>query len=451
MTTIPEQVYRLIQLLNRHGYSAYLVGGWVRDSLLGKDTHDFDLTTDAHPKDLLAVLQDQPCKVLPTGIKHGTLTVIDQGLSMEITTYRIEHVYKNHRKPTAVSFTDDLSADLARRDFTMNAITYHPDSGIIDPFHGQEDIKHKLIRCVGNSEARLKEDALRILRALRFAFVLHFTIDDALQAAIQKHAGLLSCISKERIQSEWNQMLMSDTDHLLQTLRDYRVLPYITAQISVIYEVTQESKYHLYDVFTHTDIALNHTKGCSLCEKLAVFFHDIGKAACKYIDAKGNAHFPHHARQSAVIANQALHELKYSKQTIKTVCRLISSHDDYIQADEKALRRLLAKLDMDYDLAFSLIRVQYADACAKNPHYAKAQIAELKKAEGMLNNLQNAHFSIKRSDLKINGHDLLKLNYQGKQIKEALEWLYQQVIDDPSRNQREHLLALLKQRKKTQP
>ena len=446
MYELPQQVRWLLQRFEAVSHSCYLVGGCVRDFVSGRDVHDYDFATDALPEEMIHFLSEQPCQLIDTGMKYGTLIIIYQSLRMEVTTYRTEQTYDNHRTPKQFHFTDDLTADLARRDFTMNAMAYHPDSGLIDPFHGQADLHKQIIRCVGNSEQRLQEDALRILRAIRFHFTLNFSLDPACEAAVIKNASLLKHISQERIQAEFQKMLMSDCLNLLQNLRKFQVLPYIVPGIREILHITQESKWHCYDVFTHTNVALNNTSGFSFIEKLAIVFHDFGKAHCKYLDAQGNAHFPNHQAESCNMAKQALYEMKYPKQMIQEIVRLIALHDDYIQTDELHLRRLLAKLDMNYETAFSLIRIQYADACAKNPAYAEKQLQILQQAKRVLQKMKQANFSIKRSDLAVNGNDMIKLGFRNHEIKEALNWLYEQVIDQCVSNQKDALLTHLKQK-----
>ena len=444
---LPQQVRWLLQQFKAASHSCYLVGGCVRDFLSGRDVHDYDFATDALPEEMIHFLSEQPCQLIDTGIKYGTLIIIYRSLRMEVTTYRTEQAYYNHRTPKHFHFTDDLTADLARRDFTINAIAYHPDIGLIDPFHGQADLHKQIIRCVGNSEQRMQEDALRILRAIRFHFTLNFSLDPACEAAVIKNASLLKHISQERIQAEFQKMLMSDTLDLLHKLLSFQVLSYIVPGIREIVHITQESKWHCYDVFTHTDIALNNTSGFSLIEKLAVVFHDFGKAHCKHLDSQGNAHFPNHQAESCYMAKQALYEMKYPKQMIQEIVQLIALHDDYIKADEIYLRRLLAKLDMNYETAFSLIRIQYADACAKNPVYAENQLQILRQSQKLLHKIKQSGFSIKRSDLAVNGNDMIKLGYRGHEIKEVLDWLYEQVIDQCVNNQKNALLTHLKLKK----
>lgn len=446
MKQLPLQTKWLLQQFENAGFSCFFVGGCVRDYLLGRSIHDYDFTSNATPEQMRSFLSDKNCTILDIGASFGTITVIYQGLTMEITTYRIEQKYQNHRSPKQLSFTDDINADLARRDFTINAMAYHPQIGLIDPFYGLKDLKKQLIRCVGCSHQRLNEDALRILRALRFHFTLHFTLDSECEAAIIDNAYLLTDISKERIQAEFSKILMSDAENLLKTLRHYHVLEFIVPFISEIYDITQESKWHSYDVFTHTDIALNHTSGFCLTEKLAVLFHDFGKAYCKQLDAQGNAHFPQHQTKSAELAKQALYEMKYPKRMIKDICTLIALHDDYIEADELSLIRLLAKLNMNYSLAYSLIRIQYADTCAKNLVYSQTQLQKLTQAQRKLKTMEHSGFSILPSDLALNGNDLIELGLSGKQIKEALDFLYEQVIGNPQCNQKEQLIKLLKQK-----
>ncbi len=445
MNDMPKQTLWLLQQFENADYSCYFVGGCVRDFLLKRTIHDYDFTTNATPAQMIALFQHQDCKILDIGAAFGTITVIYQGLRMEITTYRIEQEYQKHRSPKQIAFSDTICDDLSRRDFTVNAIAYHPKQGFIDPFDGQSDIKNRVLRCVGSSQKRLNEDALRILRALRFHFTLGFTIEKELAAAIIHNAPLLSTLSKERIQAEFQEMLMSDADNLLQTLRSYQVLEYIVPFIKDIYDISQESKWHSYDVFTHTDIALNHTKGYTLTEKLAVLFHDFGKPFTKRIDAQGIAHFPKHQLKSREIAKEALCEMKYPKHIITECCTLIALHDDYIKPDELSLRKLLAELSMNYELAFSLIRIQAADAYAKNPLYNQAQLTELKQAEIMLSQMKATGFSVLLKDLKLNGNDLKQLGYFGSEIKTALHRLYDKVIENPSCNDKKQLLEILKQ------
>lgn len=437
---LPKQVLWLFDQFQVNGYELYLVGGCVRDMLLGRPIHDYDGATNATPDEMVQFLNPLPCKIIATGKRHGTLTILYQGEAMEVTTYRLEQAYHNHRRPDHVIFTDDLISDLSRRDFTVNAMAYHPKRGLVDPFEGQKDLKDRTIRCVGNSKKRMEEDALRILRALRLSFELPFSIDFQCEQAIKKAASLLTYISKERIRNEWNRMLLSDTKQLLRRLRNFGVLPYIIPQISLIESLSQENPWHIYDVFTHTDVALDHSKGMNLSEKLAIVFHDFGKAQCKSFDGNHQAHFYGHAQISADIAAAILHEMKYSNKLIERVVTLIAFHDYPLEPRMKVLRRFLAKLDADYELAQAVLRVQYADDCAKDRSLAAEKLAKHAACQRLLEDMKKEEGMLRRADLAINGNDLIALGYHGKQIGEWLNRLYQIVVDDPSLNQREVLL-----------
>lgn len=433
------QVLWLFDLFEQHHYEIYLVGGCVRDRILNRPIHDYDFTSNATPQEMISLLENEPCKVILTGAKHGTITVIYQDEQMEITTYRSDGVYEQHRKPKQVCFSDDLLQDLKRRDFTMNAIAYHPRLGYIDPLDGIQDCKKHIIRCVGNAKERFKEDALRILRAIRFSFQLDFTLESNCLDAIRKQAHLLNYISKERIQEEFNKMLMSNTKNTLSRLRDTQVLPYIIPTYTMIDHITQESKWHIYDVFTHSDVALNHTIGYTLEEKLAIVFHDIGKAKCKTLDEFGVAHFYKHPVVSAEIAKTSLKDLKYANKIIQKVCTLISFHDYYVLPKPKILRRFLAKLDMDFSMAYAILNVQYADDCAKNKDMAQGLLQNIEKCVALLKEMEQDKPD-RRCDMAVNGHDMLALGFQGKEIKNVLDYLYAWIIDEPSRNQKDVLI-----------
>lgn len=442
---LPYQVEWLMKQVEMHGYECFLVGGCVRDHLLGRPIHDYDLCTNATPKQMTVCLGDTSCKLIMSGVKHGTITVLYEGMTMEITTYRQEGGYERHRRPRQVSYCDDLISDLSRRDFTINAMAYHPSIGLLDPFQGQSDLKHKIIRCVGECAQRFEEDALRILRALRFSFQFDFALDPACEQAIKEKAPLLSFLSKERIKAEWDAMLNSDAPNILRRLKDAQVLPYILPELTSIYDVPQESKWHIYDVFTHSDIALNHTAGLSLEEKLAVVLHDVGKAQCKSYDARGNAHFYAHPEVSAQLAQEALTRLTYPKRVIRSVTTLIRFHDYDVQPNPKAMRRFLAHVDMDMELAQAILRVQEADDLAKHPQTAKEKLMRVRACQALLQHMKENETQLRIKDMAVNGHDLIKRGYAGKQIGDALSYLYRLVLDDPTLNDKDTLLHLLDQ------
>lgn len=438
--SLPNQVNWLFHIFAQHNKELFLVGGCVRDAYLKRAIHDYDFTTDATPEEMISMLEHENCKIIPTGIQHGTLTIIVEHLHLEVTTYRIDGESRDHRRPQGVVFTRSLQEDLARRDLTINAMAYHPSQGIIDPFHGQADCQAKLLRCVGEASKRFDEDALRMLRVLRFSFQLQFEIEETCFSAIQTQASLLKKISQERIREEFSKMLLSDAPNILQTLKAAKVLTYMLPSLQKIEHLSQETKWHLYDVFTHTDIALNHTQKYCLEEKLAIVFHDVGKADTKTIGDDGIAHFKGHAIKSVAEAKQALQTLTYAKATIQKVVLLIQYHDYFITPKASVLRRFLAHIDMDYELAYSILRVQAADDLAKNPEYATAKLINLEECHKALQEMEHQLGRLCLRDLAVDGNDMIALGFEGKAIREVLQYLYEFVLQDPNRNTHTTLL-----------
>ena len=444
---LPQEALQVIETLNAHHFDAFFVGGCVRALLLGHEVHDYDITTNAQPAQVIEIFSNI-CKVLLTGIKHGTVTLCFAPMAIEVTTYRIETEYLDHRSPNKIAFTNELRLDLARRDFTINAMAFHPSLGIIDLFDGQTDLKEKRIRCVGDPEKRLEEDALRILRAVRFSVTLCFTIDPALQFAIQKKAALLTYLSKERIRDELNRILKSKQTRLLRMLDQLFILPYLFPQLVPLRLLKQETPWHLYDVFEHTDRALDHSIGAPLPQRLALLYHDCGKAYTKTMDANGIAHFKGHASISANIAESALKDLRYDKKMIRQVTSIIYYHDTYVNTTEVDIRRFLYGIAFDYALAYDIFAVQFADNCAKNPHKAQIKNENIKQILSILHEMEKKNIRYTLHELAINGSDLLALGFQGKEIKACLEAALLQVIEDPQKNTREQLLNYIQSNKK---
>lgn len=443
MQALPTHITWILDRLHQHHYEAFLVGGCVRDMLMNRAIHDYDITTSAKPEELLQVFKGTPCKLIPTGIKHGTITILINQETVEVTTYRIEESYIQHRKPSSVTFTNNLLEDLKRRDFTMNAIAYDPIIGYIDPFSGRDDIKNRIIRCVGDAKERLSEDALRILRAIRFSFTLDFTLDSNCLLAIHALAPSLTHISKERIRSEFDKILLADHPHTLALLRSYGVLDQLFPGYSCIYEHPQPTPWHLYDIFTHTDVALTHTKAYPLESKLAIVFHDIGKPSKESFDAQGIAHYKQHALVSEKLARAYLKQLHYDNKTIDTVCTYILYHDYYVLPKRAVLRRFLSKFQNNVETALQVLDVQKADDLAKNPEKATEKVENIALCKAMILQMEAEKDMFSLKDLAINGHDLLSLGYQGKQIKDALQACYDLVLEQPSNNTKEALLRFL--------
>lgn len=441
-TNIITEFYEIRRLLQAHQAEVFLVGGCVRDMLMGREIHDYDITTSAKPEVTMKIFKEAGYQVIPTGLQHGTITVMIHKIPFEITTYRTEGTYQDHRKPDQVVFTQDLIEDLKRRDFTMNAIAYDPDLGLIDPFQGEADIRQQRIRCVGNPFERFQEDALRMLRALRFQSTLQFTIDQETWEAIQTHAHDVTYVSKERIREELNKLLMGDMKNTLQCLRDANILDKIFPNYDMIYDYEQRTPWHCYDIFRHTDIALNHTQGYPLESKLAIIFHDIGKPQCERFDEQGIAHYYKHALVSEQLAHTYLKQLTYDNRTIERVGLLIHYHDYYVTANRRVLRRYALKFHHDISFALQALDVQIADDMAKNLERSQEKINIIMKCKQLLIEMRENNDIVKPDDLKVNGYDMMQLGYQGKAVGDILRHLYSEVLDNPQNNTYDYLMQV---------
>lgn len=442
---LPDHILWILNILNTNKKEAFLVGGCVRDMLMMRPIHDYDITTNALPEEVMEIFQKYGCKVIPTGLKHGTVTVLIQEEAIEITTYRIEREYLAHRTPSSVSFTQNLYDDLKRRDFTMNAIAYHPEIGILDPYLGFEDIKQHKIKSVGDPMIRFEEDALRILRAIRFQATLHFEIEDQTKQAILTTAHLLTYISKERIRDEFEKILLGNMKNTLKTLRTYGVLPYILPGYECLYEYKQKTPWHIYDIFTHTDIALNHTESHSLACKLAIIFHDIGKPEKETFDNEGIAHYKQHALVSSEKTVDYMKQLKYDTAMIEKVKKLVLYHDYYLTENKAALRRYLVKFNNDITFALEGLSVQIADDMAKNMSLSQEKIDVIQRCIPLLKQIASEEQLPSLKTLNISGHDVMKLGFRGKMIGNILQDALLRIIDEPEMNKKETLISYIKE------
>ncbi len=433
MINQPDFVKKAIEKLNADGFEAYEVGGCVRDSLMGRKPYDWDITTSASPIETKAVFEGY--KVVETGIKHGTVTVIIDGHHLEITTYRIDGGYTDNRHPDKVSFTKKLSEDLSRRDFTINAIAFHAEKGIYDCFDGVSDIKNRIIRCVGEPDRRFSEDALRIMRALRFASVLGFEIEEETEKSIRKNAHLLKNIAAERISVELSKLLCGKNVYkVLMSFPD--VLEEIIPEIGNTVGFDQKTKYHIFDVYEHILKSTENIKPV-LHLRLAMLFHDIGKPHCFTIDENGQGHFKGHAKISYEIAEKSLGALKYDNVTKEKVLTLIKYHDAVIEDDERLIKRWLNRLTPE--VFFDLMEVKKADTLSQNPEFDRTCMIEAvsKKATEILE--RKECFSL--SALAVKGDDLLALGVpEGKKIGKALEFLLKAVTDGKCENDKQKLI-----------
>ena len=431
---LPEEVDCALSLLEGRGYEAYVVGGCVRDSLLGRAPNDWDITTSALPEEMKSVFADY--RVIETGIQHGTLGVLINGMLLEITTYRRDGEYLDNRHPSFVTFSKELSDDLSRRDFTVNAMAYHPTRGLVDLFDGRRDLDFGIIRCVGNPTKRFREDGLRILRAIRFSSVLDFFIDENTEEAVLDCAGLLSGIAAERIREELCKLICGRG--AVRVLRKYvDVIAVFFSELSSMIGFEQNTKYHCYDVFEHTLYALEHEATGDLIVRLSILFHDIGKPHCYTEDAAGG-HFKGHALISEEITGRVMHRLRFDNQSIARVRKLVLLHDLPIPAERRSVKRLMAQLS-DEDI-LRLLEIKRCDRLAHAVSFRELP-AELAQIPCIMEELrrEDACFSLKK--LAVNGKDLISLGmHSGKEIGETLQLLLEAVLDERLENDRALLL-----------
>jgi len=434
---IPEIADFIINRLEFSGYEAYLVGGAVRDMLTGSEPGDTDITTNALPEQIKAVFSDLP--VIETGIKHGTVTVVKESTPIEITTYRTEEGYSDGRHPDKVSFTGEITKDLSRRDFTVNSIAYNPRSGLVDPFSGEKDIERKIIRCVGNPETRFNEDALRILRALRFSSVLGFEIDRETAKALHKFRHLLSNVSAERIYSELGKILCGkNVKSIITEYADVLSIP--IPEIGRMIDFDQKNYHHKFDLLRHTaEVTANIPPVKHL--RLAALFHDIAKPICQSFDENSVAHYYKHPSIGAHIADDIMLRLKADNTTREKVVKLIKWHDTPIEESERIIKRKLRSIGEE--LLFDLYELQRADTLgladeyhSRLPHFEKLKEMTLKILD------QEQCFSLK--ELKINGNDISALGLKGRQIGNVLNFAVEAVIDGVCENRKEDLIKLIK-------
>lgn len=429
---LPSYVSELISVLQSNGFEAYVVGGCVRDSLLGNVPKDYDVTTNANPDEIKQCLSCY--RTIDTGIKYGTVTVISDGEPVEVTTYRIDGEYNDNRRPDNVTFTSLLKEDLKRRDFTINAMAYNEKVGLIDLFGGKDDLVNGIIRAIGDPVERFNEDGLRILRALRFASRYGFKIEEKTSSAIHSCCYLLDNIAGERIAAELNQIICGKCEDVLRKYHD--VFSVFIPQLEKCVGFEQHTKYHNKDVFEHILSTVSSIEPVKHL-RLAMLFHDIGKPDYFTIDENGTGHFKGHAKGSCDIAEQVLKKLKYDKETTKKVLELVKSHDIILENRESLIKRYLNKYGEE--LFFDVVAVHIADDFGKAPEY-QARIctynAVIDTARSII--AERNCFSLK--NLAVNGNDIKKLGYNGIQIGKILNLLLEKVIDGKCENERKLLL-----------
>lgn len=450
--TIPEKVAYIINRLMEHGYEAYAVGGCVRDTVLGRIPEDWDITTSARPEEVKQLFQ----RTIDTGIMHGTVTIMLDKEGFEVTTYRIDGEYEDNRHPKSVEFTSNLKEDLRRRDFTINAMAYNDKEGLVDCFGGLEDIRRKRIACVGNANDRFDEDALRILRAVRFAGQLGFSIEDNTRLAMKKKAENLKSISAERIRVELDKLLRSNHADLLLEAYKTNITKAVLPEFDTMLETKQNNPHHIYSVGAHVmkSICLMnewYAKQNEEDKKLhsilvwTMLLHDVGKPACKKTDKHGIDHFYGHEEVGAKMAKGILKRLKFDNYTIEYVTRLIKWHDYRAVPEEKPVRRAVSKVGTD--LIPYWFWVQRMDILSQNPSKIKEKIERLEAVETCCEKIIAEKNCLTIKDLAINGNDLINAGFEkGKQIGEVLSYLLEVVLEFPELNEKELLLAVCKRK-----
>jgi tRNA nucleotidyltransferase (CCA-adding enzyme) len=436
---LPRRVEQVLERLEKSGYEAYAVGGCVRDAMLGRIPNDWDVTTSALPEQTAACFAD--CRVVETGIQHGTVTVIFDGMPLEITTFRSDGEYQDHRHPLSVTFAARVEEDLSRRDFTVNAMAYNPRRGLVDLFGGREDLAAGRIACVGEAERRFDEDGLRILRALRFAAVLGFSIEASTANAVRRLYGLLEYIAPERIREELCKLLCGAG--AAQILREYpEVVKKILPELGECMGFDQNTQYHCYDVYEHTLHALDIAKR-DLVTRWAILLHDAGKPLCYTEDERGG-HFYGHAEKSAELAWAVMKRLRFDNATANAVVRLVEYHQRPLSAEEPSVKRLMQKMS-DEDI-LRLLEIQRCDRLACAPDHRCPNPA-LENIPAVLKQIRERGDCLSLRTLAVKGTDLMSQGIPtGKALGEILNYLLEQVVDGKLPNRRENLLAAAKKR-----
>lgn len=431
---LPQAVEEIIGQINEAGYEAYIVGGCVRDTLLHKEPNDWDITTSATPAQVKAVFK----RTIDTGIQHGTVTVMKRGQGYEVTTYRIDGAYADARHPKEVVFTPDLEEDLKRRDFTINAMAYHPDAGLVDPFGGRRDLEAHIIRCVGDAGERFSEDALRMMRAVRFAAQLNDQIEERTFEAIRELAPSIEKISAERIQSEMVKLLMSDHPEQFRTFYQCGLTAYFLPEFDRMMAAVQNNPHHCYTVGEHTIHSLSYIRA-DQCLRLAMLLHDVAKPVTRTTDERGVDHFRGHPECGGKMAGDILRRLKFDNHTIAMVKGLVAYHDRRIEPSPRAVRRALHQIGEEYFPA--LFEVRKADVMAQSGYQREEKLAAIEEGFRIYQKVKEEEQCISLKSLAVNGGDLIEAGAApGREIGVILERMLQDVIEEPSHNTKEYLM-----------
>lgn len=447
---IPEKVDEILNQLHEHGFEAYIVGGCVRDALLGREPEDWDITTSAKPEQVKQLFR----RTIDTGIQHGTVTVMMDKEGFEVTTYRIDGEYEDGRHPKEVEFTANLLEDLKRRDFTINAMAYSKEDGIVDAFDGMGDLKRKMVRCVGDAEERFSEDALRMLRAVRFSAQLDFTVEEKTKEAIVKKADTLSKISAERVRVELDKLLSSDHPERLLVGAELGITNIVLPEFDRMLATKQNHPHHKYDVGHHTIEAICRVHDIAKWEQLdkkelsmlswTALLHDVGKPDCLTVGEDGITHFYGHPKTSQEMAHHILRRLRFDNHTIHMVCHLIGYHDVRFSVKKNKMRKKINQIGVD--AMPYLFCMMEADILSQSEYQREEKLEALQQTKQMYEEILDAKECVSLQMLEVKGGDLLAEGFQkGKCIGEILQYLLEAVLETPENNEKASLLSLAKE------
>lgn len=434
---LPKKVKYIIDTLMDKGYEAYAVGGCVRDSLLGRTPQDWDITTSAKPEQVKELFRH----TIDTGIQHGTVTVMIDHEGFEVTTYRIDGEYEDARHPKEVLFTANLLEDLKRRDFTINAMAYNEQNGIVDAFDGIGDLDRGVIRCVGKAQERFTEDALRMLRAIRFAAQLGFEIEAETRDAIAELAENIAKVSAERIQVELVKLLVSSHPEELKVAYETGLTRVFFPEFDVMMDTPQQNPHHSYNVGEHTIVSLQEIPADKVL-RLTMLLHDVAKPVCRTTDEKGIDHFYGHQDKGSEMARAILRRLKFDNDTTDRVCRLVRWHDDNPKISERNMRRAISRIGVEQYPA--LFAVKRADTMAQSAYGRDEKLAYIAEYERMYQEILDKQQCLTIKDLAVDGKDLIQAGMKpGKELGEVLKKFLEIVLEEPEKNTKEALLQEL--------
>lgn len=432
--SLPEKVKFILETLMQHGYEAYAVGGCVRDSALCRVPQDWDITTSARPEQVKAIFRH----TIDTGIQHGTVTVMLDHEGFEVTTYRIDGEYEDARHPKAVQFTSNLLEDLKRRDFTINAMAYNDRDGLVDAFDGIGDLQRGIIRCVGNAKERFSEDALRMLRAVRFAGQLGFSIEEETRLAITELAANIAKVSAERIQAELVKLMVSKHPELLEAAWETGLTKSFLPEFDAMMETPQNNPHHIYSVGRHTIEAIKSVPADKVL-RLTMLLHDVAKPLSRTTDGEGVDHFYGHPQSGSEMAKKILRRLKFDNDTTDRVCRLVQWHDDNPEPTERNIRRAVHRIGTDQYPA--LFAVKRADILAQSSYRKEEKLAYVDTYEQIYQGILAKQQCVTLKELAVTGTDLIEDGMKpGKEIGTVLKQLLEIVLEDPAQNTKENLL-----------